>query len=152
MDLIEKVKNLISLMNENGLAEIEVEEDATKIRLKRNSLDSIQTSIQLPDVKPSLQEGTTKYLTSKNESNISEVVAPMVGTFYTSAPGADPYVAIGDEVGEETVVCIIEAMKIMNEVKAETKGKIVEILVENGTAVEYGQPLFSVDTSGEGSG
>ncbi|MFV1974311.1 MAG: acetyl-CoA carboxylase biotin carboxyl carrier protein [Candidatus Scalindua sp.] len=152
MDLIEKVKNLISLMNENGLAEIEVEEDATKIRLKRNSLDSIQTSIQLPDVKPSLQEGTTKYLTSKSESNISEVVAPMVGTFYTSAPGADPYVAIGDEVGEETVVCIIEAMKIMNEVKAETKGKIVEILVENGTAVEYGQPLFSVEPSGEGSG
>ncbi len=152
MDLIEKVKNLISLMNENGLAEIEVEEDATKIRLKRNSLDSIQTSIQLPDVKPSLQEGTTKYLTSKSESNISEVVAPMVGTFYTSAPGADPYVAIGDEVGEETVACIIEAMKIMNEVKAETKGKIVEILVENGTAVEYGQPLFSVEPSGEGSG
>ena len=152
MDLIEKVKNLISLMNENGLAEIEVEEDATKIRLKRNSLDSIQTSIQLPDVKPSLQEGTTKYLTTKSESNISEVVAPMVGTFYTSAPGADPYVAIGDEVGEETVACIIEAMKIMNEVKAETKGKIVEILVENGTAVEYGQPLFSVEASGEGGG
>ena len=152
MDLIEKVKNLISLMNENGLAEIEVEEDATKIRLKRNSPDSIQTSIQLPDVKPSLQEGTTKYLTSKSESNISEVVAPMVGTFYTSAPGADPYVAVGDETGEETVVCIIEAMKIMNEVKAETKGKIVEILVENGTAVEYGQPLFSVEASGEGSG
>jgi acetyl-CoA carboxylase biotin carboxyl carrier protein len=152
MELIEKVKNLILLMNENGLAEIEVEEDSTKIRLKRNSLDSIQTSIQLPDVKPSLQEGTTKYLTSKSESNISEVVAPMVGTFYTSAPGADPYVAIGDEVGEETVVCIIEAMKIMNEVKAETKGKIVEILVENGTAVEYGQPLFSVEPSGEGSG
>ncbi len=147
MDLIEKVKNLISLMNENGLAEIEVEEDATKIRLKRNSLDSIQTSIQLPDVKPSLQEGTTKYLTSKSESNISEVVAPMVGTFYTSAPGADPYVAIGDEVGEETVVCIIEAMKIMNEIKAETKGKIVEVMVENGTAVEYGQPLFGVETS-----
>ncbi len=152
MDLIEKVKNLILLMNENGLAEIEIEEESTKIRLKKSSSDAIQTSIQLPDVKPSLQEGTTKYLTSKSESNISEVVAPMVGTFYTSAPGADPYVAIGDEVGEETVVCIIEAMKIMNEVKAETKGKIVEILVENGTAVEYGQPLFSVEPSGEGSG
>jgi len=152
MDLIEKVKNLISLMNENGLAEIEVEEEATKIRLKMNSLDSIQTSIQLPDVKSSLPEGTTKFLTSQNVANVSEVVAPMVGTFYTSAPGADPYVAIGDEVGEETVVCIIEAMKIMNEVKAEAKGKIAEILVENGAAVEYGQPLFSVETSGEGSG
>ena len=152
MELIEKVKNLISLMNENGLAEMEVEEDATKIRLKRNSLDSIQTSIQLPDVKSSLPEGATKYITPSNESNVSEIVAPMVGTFYTSAPAADPYVAVGDGVGEETVVCIIEAMKIMNEVKAEVKGKIVEILVENGTAVEYGQPLFSVDTSGDGGG
>jgi acetyl-CoA carboxylase biotin carboxyl carrier protein len=149
MELIEKVKKLISLMNENGLAEIEVEEDATKIRLKRNNLDSIQTSIQLPDVKSSLPEGATKYITSDNESSISEIVAPMVGTFYTSAPAADPYVAVGDGVGEETVVCIIEAMKIMNEVKAEVKGKIVEILVDNGTAVEYGQPLFSVDTSGD---
>ena len=149
MELIEKVKNLILLMNENGLAEIEVEEEATKIRLKRNSQDSIQTSIQLPDVKSSLPEGATKYITSSNESSVSEIVAPMVGTFYTSAPAADPYVAVGDVVGEESVVCIIEAMKIMNEVKAEVKGKIVEILVDNGTAVEYGQPLFSVDTSGE---
>ena len=149
MELIEKVKNLISLMNDNDLAEIEVEEEATKIRLKRNNLDAIQTSIQPPDVKSTLPEGATKYITSNSKSNISEIVAPMVGTFYTSAPAADPYVAVGDVVGEESVVCIIEAMKIMNEVKAEVKGKIVEILVDNGTAVEYGQPLFSVDTAGE---
>ncbi len=149
MNLIEKVKNLILLMNESSLAELDVEEEGTKIRLKRNSLDSIQTSIQLPDVNQSLQhEGSTKYLTSKNDSSVAEVVAPMVGTFYTSAPGADPYVNIGDDVDEDTVVCIIEAMKIMNEIKAETKGKIVEVMVENGTAVEYGQPLFCVDASG----
>lgn len=147
MDLIEKVKNLILLMNENNLAEIEVEEEAARIRLKKNNLDSIQTSINLPDMKPSLQEGSTKYLTSKKDSGVAEVVAPMVGTFYTSAPGADAYVNIGDDVNEETVVCIIEAMKIMNEVKAEIKGKITEIMVENGTAVEYGQPLFCVETS-----
>ena len=148
MDLIEKVKNLTLLMNENNLAEIEVEEEGTKIRLKRNSLDSIQTSIQLPDATPSLQqEGSTKYLTSKSDSDVAEIVAPMVGTFYTSAPGADPYVNIGDDVDEDTVVCIIEAMKIMNEIKAETKGKIVEVTVENGTAVEYGQPLFCVEAT-----
>ena len=152
MDLIEKVKNLILLMNDNNLAEVEVEEEATKIRLKKNSLGPVQTSIQLPDVKSSLQEGPTKYLTSKSETNVSEIVAPMVGTFYTSAPGAEPYVDIGDEVEEETVVCIIEAMKIMNEVKAETKGKIIEILVENGTAVEYGQTLFCVEPTEEGGG
>lgn len=149
MDLIEKVKNLVLLMNENNLAELEVEEEATKIRLKRNSVDAIQTSIHLPDVSPSLPGSSTKYLTSKRDSKVSEVVAPMVGTFYTSAPGAEPYVEVGDDVDEEKVVCIIEAMKIMNEVKAEVKGKIKEILVENGTAVEYGQPLFSIEASEE---
>ena len=102
----------------------------------------------MPDVNPSLQqESSTKYLTSKSDSGVAEIVAPMVGTFYTSAPGADPYVNVGDDVDEDTVVCIIEAMKIMNEVKAETKGKITEVTVENGTAVEYGQPLFCVETS-----
>jgi acetyl-CoA carboxylase biotin carboxyl carrier protein len=150
MELIKKVKDLISLMNENNLTEIEVEEDGTKIRLKKNNLDSVQTSIQLPSIKASLQEGTNKYLTSKQDKGFSEIVAPMVGTFYSNAPGADPYVSIGDTVDEETVVCIIEAMKIMNEVKAEIKGKIVEVIVENGSAVEFGQPLFRVEASGEG--
>ncbi len=150
MGLIEKVKNLISLMNENNLTEIEVEEEATKIRLKKDKMDSMQTSIQLPSAKPSLQEGTTKYLTSNKGVNLSEIVAPIVGTFYTNAPGAEPYVNIGDEVDEETVVCIIEAMKIMNEVKSEIKGKITEIMIENGTAVEYGQPLFCVEIPEQG--
>lgn len=150
MEVIKKVKDLISLMNENNLTEIEVEEEGTKIRLKRNNLDSVQTSIQLPSIKASLQEGSNKYLTSKQDKKLSEIVAPMVGTFYSSAPGADPYVNIGDTVDEETVVCIIEAMKIMNEVKAETEGKIVEVIVENGAAVEFGQPLFRVEASEEG--
>ena len=150
MEVIKKVKDLISLMNENNLAEIEVEEEGTKIRLKRNNLDSVQTSIQLPSIKASLQEGSNKYLTSKQDKEFLEIVAPMVGTFYSSAPGADPYVNIGDTVDEETIVCIIEAMKIMNEVKAETEGKIVEVIVENGAAVEFGQPLFRVEASEEG--
>lgn len=150
MEVIKKVKDLISLMNENNLTEIEVEEEGTKIRLKKNNLDAVQTSIQLPSIKASLQEGSNKYLTSKQDKELSEIVAPMVGTFYSSAPGADPYVNIGDTVDEETVVCIIEAMKIMNEVKAETEGKIVEVIVENGAAVEFGQPLFRVEASEEG--
>ncbi len=150
MEVIKKVKDLISLMNENNLTEIEVEEEGTKIRLKRNNLNSVQTSIQLPSIKASLQEGSNKYLTSKQDKEFSEIVAPMVGTFYSSAPGADPYVNIGDTVDEETVVCIIEAMKIMNEVKAETEGRIVEVIVENGAAVEFGQPLFRIEASEEG--
>jgi len=151
MGLIKKVKDLISLMNENSLTEIEIEEEGTKIRLKKNNLDSVQTSIQLPSIKAaSLQEGSNKYLPSKQDKESSEIVAPMVGTFYSSAPGAEPYVNIGDTVDEETVVCIIEAMKIMNEVKAETEGKIVEVMVENGAAVEFGQPLFRIEASGGG--
>lgn len=147
MGLVEKVKDLISLMSENNLAELEVEEEGTKIRLKRSSADSVQTSIQMPSLKPQLQEGTTKYITSEQEQReeSTEIVAPMVGTFYTNAPGADAYVNVGDRVDEEAVVCIIEAMKIMNEVKAEINGKIVEVLVENGAAVEFGQPLFRVE-------
>jgi acetyl-CoA carboxylase biotin carboxyl carrier protein len=150
MGLINKVKDLISLMNENNLTEIVVEEEGTKICLKKNNLDSLQTSIQLPSLKASLPESSNKYLTSEQDKGFSEIVAPMVGTFYDSAPGADPYISVGDTVDEEDVVCIIEAMKIMNEVKAETEGKIVEVLVENGTAVEFGQPLFRVEPSGEG--
>ncbi|MHC4181764.1 MAG: acetyl-CoA carboxylase biotin carboxyl carrier protein [Planctomycetota bacterium] len=148
MGLIKMVKDLISLMNENSLTEIEIEEEGTKIRLKKNNLDSVQTSVQLPSIKTaSLQEGSNKYLPSKQDKESAEIVAPMVGTFYSSAPGAEPYVKMGDTVDEETVVCIIEAMKIMNEVKAETEGKIVEVMVENGTAVEFGQPLFRIEAS-----
>ncbi len=151
MGLIKKVKDLILLMNENDLTEIEIEEEGTKVRLKKNNLDSLQTSIQLPSIKAaSLQEGSNKYLPSKQDKDSSEIVAPMVGTFYSSAPGAEPFVSIGDTVDEETVVCIIEAMKIMNEVKAETEGKIVEVMVENAAAVEFGQPLFRIEASGGG--
>ena len=149
MGIVDKLKDLISLMNENNLTEIEVEEEGTKIRLKRCNMDSVQSSIQLAPVKAELQEGATKFLVSMNDESTSEIVAPMVGTFYCNAPGADVYVNVGDTVNEETVVCIIEAMKIMNEVKAEVEGKIAEVLVEDGSAVEYGQPLFRIELSGE---
>ena len=151
MDLIEKVESLISLMNENNLAEIEIEEETTKIRIKKNDLSSIPANIQVSSsFQEPLQEGSTKYLTAKKSEN-TDIVAPMVGTFYDSAPGAaEPYVSIGDVVEEETVVCIIEAMKIMNEVKAEARGKVVDILVDNGAAIEFGQALFTVEMQGDG--
>ncbi|MGB0333137.1 MAG: acetyl-CoA carboxylase biotin carboxyl carrier protein, partial [Planctomycetota bacterium] len=80
-------------------------------------------------------------------AGVEEITSPMIGTFYASpSPDADPFTAVGDRVGDESVVCIIEAMKVMNEIKAECSGEIVEILVENGEPVEYGQPLFLVKT------
>jgi acetyl-CoA carboxylase biotin carboxyl carrier protein len=114
-------------------------------------LSSVPANIQVSSsLQESLPEGVTKYLPAKKSESTTEIVAPMVGTFYDSAPGAsETYVSVGDVVEEETVVCIIEAMKIMNEVKAEARGKIVEILVENGAAIEYGQALFTVEMQGD---
>ncbi|MCP5004181.1 MAG: acetyl-CoA carboxylase biotin carboxyl carrier protein [Planctomycetes bacterium] len=150
MELIKKVENLISLMNENNLAEIEIEEDDTKIRLKKSEGNLASASVHLPAaLQAPPQEGSTKYLLAKKNDSSSEIVAPMVGTFYSSVPGAEPYVGVGDVVDTETVVCIIEAMKIMNEVKAEARGKVVEVLVENGDAVEFGQALFVIELEGD---
>ena len=136
-------------MNENDLMELEVEREGTKIRLRKSASGKIETLAEehaplrlaqtvQPEQKP--QEP------ARPEKNLSAVKAPMVGTFYRS-PGPDTksYVEIGQTVEIGQVVCIIEAMKLMNEIKSEVKGKIVEILVENARSVEYGQTLFMVE-------
>ena len=153
MSIIDKVKQLISIMNENDLSEIEIQEDANKIRLKKSEIGYSHaiSPVVTPAFHPSksIQESAHHIVTKEGE-NLLEIISPMVGTFYrASAPGADPCVNVGDFVNEETVVCIIEAMKIMNEVKAETAGEIVDIIVSDGEAVEYGQPLFRVKPSTE---
>ena len=148
MSIIDKVKQLISIMNENELSEIEIQEDVIKIRIKKSEVGytHVVSSAQVPSISPSqLEQKHLLQALSKESENFVEIISPMVGTFYrASAPGADPCANVGDFVNEETVVCIIEAMKIMNEVKAETIGEIVEIYVNDGEAVEYGQPLFRV--------
>ena len=84
-----------------------------------------------------------------DEAHIAVITSPIVGTFYTSAnPESPPFVKVGDHVGPETTVCIVEAMKVFNQIQAEVSGKILAVLVENGQPVEFGQPLFKVDTRG----
>lgn len=148
MSIIDKVKQLISIMNENELSEIEIQEDVTKIRIKKRDLGYTHavTPVTVPSMTPSkLEQERPAHTVTKETENFVEIVSPMVGTFYrANAPGADPCVNIGDFINEEKVVCIIEAMKIMNEVKAETVGEIVDVYVNDGDAVEYGQPLFRV--------
>ncbi len=151
MSIIDKVKQLISIMNENDLSEIEIQEDANKIRLKKSEIGyahAISPIVSPPIHHSKLEHEPSPHALTKDGENLIEIISPMVGTFYrSSAPGADPCVNVGDSVNEETVVCIIEAMKIMNEVKAETVGEIVDVIVSDGEAIEYGQPLFRVKPS-----
>ncbi|HHT9125985.1 MAG TPA: acetyl-CoA carboxylase biotin carboxyl carrier protein [Candidatus Brocadiia bacterium] len=155
MQIIDKVKQLVALMNENNLTEIEIQEDSTKICIRKSngsyqhsitSLQKLEESTPLPVTSSYGQEGSSQFQLPKKAENCVEITAPMVGTFYrASSPGAEPYVDVGSVVDQETVVCVIEAMKIINEVKAEIDGEIIEVLVEDGRAVEFGQPLFRVN-------
>ncbi|MEK7822270.1 MAG: acetyl-CoA carboxylase biotin carboxyl carrier protein [Planctomycetota bacterium] len=141
MDTMNKIKELISLMNTNDLAEIEVQEDTFRIKVRRSN--GVQPSVLPSHQLPGAMEEGQRLLPRKD--NFLEIASPMVGTFYKApTPGAEPFVGVGDMVDPETVVCVIEAMKIINEIKAELSGKVVEVLVEDGKAVEYGQPLFRV--------
>ena len=145
---IKEIKEMIDLMNKNNLNEIEVEKDGTKIRLKKTpggisehliSEEKIMTPQRLaPDQKPQAVEQKTK--------KTVEIKAPMVGTFYSSpSPEAPPFVDIGNTIEKGQVVCIIEAMKLMNEIKSDVRGKIVDISVENGNPIEFGQVLFLIE-------
>lgn len=136
---LEKLKEFIAFMNENNLCELEIEEEGRRIRLKKFSESQppiISQNIVAPP-KEKVEEST---------KNTIEIKSPMVGTFYRApSPGAKPYKEVGDIVKPGDIVCIIEAMKLMNEIKSEVSGKIIQVLVENGEPVEFGQPLFILE-------
>jgi acetyl-CoA carboxylase biotin carboxyl carrier protein len=138
MDL-EKLKEFIEFMNENNLCELEIEKEGERIRLKKFSEENLPV---IRKVNFPVEEEKKE----RKEERLIEIKSPMVGTFYRApSPGAKPYVEVGDIVNPGDVVCIIEAMKLMNEIKAEVGGKIKEILVENGHPVEFGQTLFLIE-------
>ena len=149
---LKEIKELINLMNENDLVELEIEREGTKIRIRKSSSGKFEATTEAPSAQRVIQ--TVKLdqeLDSKKETrlekNLVAIKAPMVGTFYrTPSPDTKSYVEIGQVVEVGQVVCIIEAMKLMNEIKSEVTGKVVEVLVENANPVEYGQALFMVDT------
>jgi len=157
---LQKIKELIEIMKENDLIEIEIKHDDDKIFLKRSGPQQpIITTVPMAGHQAGgLVPGQSTPASAGNEGTkglgqpsaaqkeeLVEIKSPIVGTFYaTPSPDSAPYVEIGSSVSPQTVVCIIEAMKVMNEIKAETSGTIVEILVTNGQAVEYGQVLFRV--------
>ncbi len=148
---LKKIKQLIDIMKENGLVEIEIEHDDDKIVLKRAQPQQAFTSVPMmmsesaPGPGGSAGVGASSRPAAASQENLVEIKSPIVGTFYaTPSPDSEPYVEVGSVVNPHTVVCIIEAMKVMNEIKAETDGTVVEVLVTNGQAVEYGQVLFRV--------
>ena len=149
MDL-EKVKQLLAFMEEHDLAEIEIEEEGTKVRLRKNSPTPVvaPAAVVAPGALLTNSGAPAAVETAKPKDTV-EITSPMVGTFYRApVPEAEPFVSVGQEVNEDTVVCIIEAMKVMNEINAKIHGEVVAVLVENGEPVEFGQPLMLVKPAG----
>ena len=153
---MDELRELISLLRENGLAELELENEGFRVRLRRESalaesapVAPAQHSAPAPAPAPSgpAHPGTQATTAAAQDQDLHIISSPIVGTFYRSpSPTADPFVKIGSNVENDTVVCIIEAMKLMNEIQAEASGQVVKIYVENGQPVEYGQPLFGIQS------
>lgn len=148
---IKEIKEMINLMNENSLAELEVEKDDMRIRLKKivNGPQGFEPPLVYPAqgvAAAGAKAQSAQEIEEKNVIKTVEIKSPMVGTFYRAPnPEAPSYVEIGQVIEPGQVICIIEAMKLMNEIKSEIKGKILEILVDNAEPVEFGQSLFLID-------
>ncbi len=163
---VQELREIIKLVDASSIEEFVYENDGAKIKLKKSNSGVTevvlpkkeevapvvhQAVVEQPVAQPALQPvqvATTEEApksTTTNDALLHKITSPMVGTFYQApSPDAPAYVKVGDKVSDESIVCIVEAMKLFNEIEAEIKGEIVEILVKDGQLVEYGQPLFLV--------
>ncbi|MBI4432624.1 MAG: acetyl-CoA carboxylase biotin carboxyl carrier protein [Candidatus Omnitrophica bacterium] len=146
---MKEIKEMIQLMNENQLTELELEKEGLKIRLKKNASGDFEQMIipaESAAARPTAREVKEAAARPVAPPARTLIKSPMVGTFYASpAPDAPPFIGPGSAVEVGQVVCIIEAMKLMNEIKSEIRGKVAEALVKNGDPVEFGQPLFALE-------
>jgi acetyl-CoA carboxylase biotin carboxyl carrier protein len=147
---IRKVKKLIELLEESGISEIEISEGEESVRISRYPqpgtpgapIVTTQSAPAPPAAAPATAEAAAPAPTARGH----QVTAPMVGTFYSGpAPGAKPFVEIGSDVKPGDTLCVIEAMKMMNQIESEVAGRVVSVLVENGSPVEFGQSLFIIE-------
>ncbi len=151
------IRKLVKIVDTSGITDLEIEEDGLRIKVAkkiRNNQANSQPQMIVQSESVAAPVSSTavteeKAPTEKSEEptgNIHEINSPIVGTFYRApAPDADPYVQVGDSVSSGTVLCVVEAMKLMNEIESDVSGKVVKILVENGKPVEYNQPLFFIE-------
>ncbi|HUO80560.1 MAG TPA: acetyl-CoA carboxylase biotin carboxyl carrier protein [Steroidobacteraceae bacterium] len=149
---IRKVKKLIELLEESGVAEIEIKEGEESVRISRHGPGAVTTYVQAPQAAPPPAAAAPAAKPAAAEEPEAgprpdtAVTAPMVGTFYGSpAPGAKAFVEVGSEVKVGQTLCIIEAMKMMNQIESDKAGKVAAVLVKNGDPVEFGQPLFIIE-------
>lgn len=151
------IKKLVKVVDSSDITDLEIEQDgirikiAKKIRAAQNVINPQMLGFSSPHSEQQSGQKTFEEKTETKEEkkdNLHEIHSPIVGTFYRApAPDADPYVQVGDTVSAGSVLCIVEAMKLMNEIESDISGKIVKILVENGKPVEYNQPLFLIQAS-----
>jgi len=149
---VKDLKRIVQIMNENDLVEVEIEEEGKRLRLRKPDVAAAPVLAAMPAA-PAPVPGVAAPAPAAaaadapvdDTAGMHTITAPMVGTFYSSpSPDADAYASVGAKIGPESVVCILEAMKVMNEIKAECSGEIVKICVQNAEAVEYGQALYIV--------
>ncbi|MCG1022778.1 acetyl-CoA carboxylase biotin carboxyl carrier protein [Sutcliffiella horikoshii] len=164
---IQEIREIIKLIDQSNIDEFTYENEGSKIKMKKHAAQTVvSTQVAAPALQAAPQQPapqaaqaqppqqapipaapTPQAEPKQEDANLHKITSPMVGTFYASpSPDQAAYVQEGDKVGENSVVCIVEAMKLFNEIEAEVKGEIVEVLVDNGQLVEYGQPLFLVKT------
>ena len=150
---INEIKKLIKVFESSKVTELSIKEGDLKIKLSKNGAVNPQSFVQqnIPVEMPAAVNQADLIAESESkkvEDNLHTINSPIVGTFYRApAPDADSYIQIGDSVTEGSVLCIVEAMKLMNEIECDVNGKVVQILVENGTPVEFNQPLFKIEKS-----
>ncbi|MGD0515910.1 MAG: acetyl-CoA carboxylase biotin carboxyl carrier protein [Thermoguttaceae bacterium] len=156
---VRKIRRLVELMKEHDLTEIDIQQGEVRIQLRRaGSASNPGVILPGPGIHgnafppapggPSLSRPAAETLEEPaSDNHLAIIKSPMVGTFYAAPdPDSPPFVKVGDHVGPETTICIVEAMKVFNQIPAEVSGKIITVLAENGQSVEFGQPLFKVDT------
>jgi acetyl-CoA carboxylase biotin carboxyl carrier protein len=155
---VRKIRRLVELMKEHDLSEMDIQEGDVRIQLRRAGTavqpimvqaPTLQSPPALPPAGPPAPESEASAPAEGKAAGIAVIKSPMVGTFYAAPdPDSPSFVKVGDHIGPETTVCIVEAMKVFNQIPAEVSGRILAMLVENGASVEFGQPLFKVDTRG----
>ncbi len=150
------IRKLVKLVDSSEVTDLEIEENGLRVKIAKKirgvkalaQPQILSPSQPVPQASPAQAGGESAPAKEETKEKLHEVHSPIVGTFYRApAPDADPYVQVGDMVSQGSVLCIVEAMKLMNEIESDVSGKIVKILVENGKPVEYNQPLFLVEKS-----